>query len=153
MCTFVFTSRRQGLMSIAPYLAGYPFFVITGYPAWHIRCPAGYQIYIYFYFYFYIFWPQVEVPPSTLRFYSFTQWSCSAPRIIVGDAGFEPGTSATGVWRATNVPPHLRRIIRIWTYPDMQPDDQIIPVLTIFLWSVLRSRVALALTKLVYYGI
>ena len=26
------------------------------------------------------------------------------PRIIVGDAGFEPGTE---VWRATNEPPHL----------------------------------------------
>ena len=29
------------------------------------------------------------------------------PRIIVGDAGFEPGTSASEVWRATNEPPHL----------------------------------------------
>ena len=28
-------------------------------------------------------------------------------RIIVGDAGFEPGTSAPEVWCATNKPPHL----------------------------------------------
>ena len=28
-------------------------------------------------------------------------------RIIVVDAGFEPGTSATEVWRTTNEPPHL----------------------------------------------
>ena len=27
--------------------------------------------------------------------------------IIVGDAGFEPGTSAPDVWCATNEPPHL----------------------------------------------
>ena len=29
------------------------------------------------------------------------------PRIIVGDAGFKPGTSSPEVWRATNEPPHL----------------------------------------------
>ena len=28
-------------------------------------------------------------------------------RIIVVDAGFEPGTSASEVWSATNEPPHL----------------------------------------------
>ena len=28
-------------------------------------------------------------------------------RIMVGDAGFKPGTSASEVWRATNEPPHL----------------------------------------------
>ena len=28
-------------------------------------------------------------------------------RIIVGDAGFEPGTSAPEVWCATNEPPHV----------------------------------------------
>ena len=28
-------------------------------------------------------------------------------RIIAVDAGFEPGTSAPEVWRATNEPPHL----------------------------------------------
>ena len=30
-------------------------------------------------------------------------------RIIVGDAGFEPGTSASEVWCATNEPPYLRK--------------------------------------------
>ena len=29
-------------------------------------------------------------------------------RTIVVDAGFEPGTSASEVWCATNEPPHLR---------------------------------------------
>ena len=29
------------------------------------------------------------------------------PRIIVGDSGFEPGTSASEVWRAASEPPHL----------------------------------------------
>ena len=28
------------------------------------------------------------------------------PRIIVGNAGFEPGSSSSEVWRATNEPPH-----------------------------------------------
>ena len=32
-------------------------------------------------------------------------------RIIVGDAGFEPKTSAPEVWCATNEPPHLLRIL------------------------------------------
>ena len=27
------------------------------------------------------------------------------PRITVGDAGFEPGTTASEVWRDTNEPP------------------------------------------------
>ena len=27
--------------------------------------------------------------------------------VIVGDAGFEPGTSASEVWHASNEPPHL----------------------------------------------
>ena len=30
-------------------------------------------------------------------------------RIIAVDAGFEPGTSAQEVWRATNEPPHLQK--------------------------------------------
>ena len=33
------------------------------------------------------------------------------PRIIVGDARFEPGTCAQEVWRAANEPPHLQLII------------------------------------------
>ena len=34
----------------------------------------------------------------------------TAHRIIVGDAGFKPGTSAPEVWCATNEPPHLHHI-------------------------------------------
>ena len=41
-----------------------------------------------------IYWPQVEVPPSTLRFLQYYTMILQRPRIIVGDAGFEPGTSA-----------------------------------------------------------
>ena len=33
------------------------------------------------------------------------------PRTIVGDAGFEPGTFAWEVWRATNEPPHIHKLI------------------------------------------
>ena len=32
-------------------------------------------------------------------------------RIIVGDAGFEPGTSAPQVWCATYEPPHLGKLL------------------------------------------
>ena len=32
-------------------------------------------------------------------------------RIIVGDAGFEPGASASEVWCATNEPPHRIEVI------------------------------------------
>ena len=53
------------------------------------------------------FLPQVEVPPSTLRFLQYCSMILQRPRIIVGDAGFEPGTSVLEVWRATNEPPHL----------------------------------------------
>ena len=52
----------------------------------------------------YLFWPQVEVPPSTLRFFTVLN-NDPAAHLIVVDAGFEP--SATEVWRATNEPPHL----------------------------------------------
>ena len=59
--------------------------------------------------FFIFFWPQVEVSPSTLRFtvpFYYTM-TLQRPRINEGDAGFEPGTSASEVWRATNEPPHL----------------------------------------------
>ena len=35
------------------------------------------------------------------------------PKIIVGDAGIETGTSVSDVWRATNEPPHLQMLIII----------------------------------------
>ena len=55
----------------------------------------------------YIFWPQVEVPPSTLRSLQYYTMILQRPGIIVGDAEFEPGTSAPEVWRVTNEPPYL----------------------------------------------
>ena len=43
--------------------------------------------------------------PEILQYYTiFLQ----RIRIIVVDAGFEPGTSATEVWRTSNEPPHLQ---------------------------------------------
>ena len=50
-----------------------------------------------------IYWPQVEVPPSTLRFLQYYTMILQRPRIIVGDAEFEPGTSPSEVWHTTNV--------------------------------------------------
>ena len=38
--------------------------------------------------------------PEFLQYYTMI---LQRPRIIVGDAGFEPGTSASEVWRATKV--------------------------------------------------
>ena len=45
----------------------------------------------------YFFWPYVEVPPSTLRFLQYCTMILQRLRIIVRDAGFEPGTSAPEV--------------------------------------------------------
>ena len=42
--------------------------------------------------------------PEILLYYTMI---LQCPRIIVVEAGFEPGTSAPEVWRATNEPPHL----------------------------------------------
>ena len=42
--------------------------------------------------------------PEILQYYTII---LQRIRIIVVDAGFEPGTSAPEVWRATNEPPHL----------------------------------------------
>ena len=60
------------------------FLVKTYYCLWLMTSDAdpdphgsGFGIIIFFLCIF--FWPQVEVPPSTLSFYSMTQWSCSAP--------------------------------------------------------------------------
>ena len=50
----------------------------------------------------------MEVPPSTLRFLQYYTMILQRIRIMVVDAGFEPGTSAQEVWRATNEPPHLQ---------------------------------------------
>ena len=48
------------------------------------------------------FWPQFY--PEFLQYYTMI---LQRPRIIVGDAGFEPRTTASEVWRATNETPHL----------------------------------------------
>ena len=37
-------------------------------------------------------------------------------RIIVEDAGFEPGTSAPEVWCSTNEPPHLQKPHRLFGF-------------------------------------
>ena len=46
-------------------------------------------------------------------FYSITM-ILQRIRIIVVDTGFEPGTTATEVWRTTNEPPHLHQICQIF---------------------------------------
>ena len=42
--------------------------------------------------------------PEILQYYTMIP---QRPRIIVGDSGYEPGTSAPEVWRPANEPPHL----------------------------------------------
>ena len=51
------------------------------------------------------FFGPLEVPPYLLQYYTML---LQPPRIIVGDAEFEPRTSASEVWHTTNEPPHLR---------------------------------------------
>ena len=46
------------------------------------------------------FWLQVEVSPTTLSL-QYNAMILQRPRIIVGNAGFEPGSSDSEVWRAT----------------------------------------------------
>ena len=59
-------------------------------------------------YFFIIFLPQLEVPPSTLRLYvQYYIKILHRPRIIVGDAGFEPVTFASEVGRVTIELPHL----------------------------------------------
>ena len=48
--------------------------------------------------------------PENLQYYTMI---LQRIRIIVVDAGFEPGTSAPEVWRATNEPPPLPLKIRL----------------------------------------
>ena len=54
----------------------------------------------------YIFCLRGRLPSLPWVFYIITLWSCSTSG-SVGDAGFEPGTSALEVWCTTNEPPHL----------------------------------------------
>ena len=53
------------------------------------------------------FWPQVEVSPLLPEILQFYTMILQRLRIIVEDAGFEPGSSVLEVWRATKEPPHL----------------------------------------------
>ena len=52
----------------------------------------------------------MEAPPSTLRFLQYFTMILQRIRIIVVDAGFEPGTSAPEVWCATNEPPCIYKV-------------------------------------------
>ena len=56
---------------------------------------------------FCIFWPQVDVSPSTRRILQYYTMILQRPRIIVGDAGFEPTTSAPEVCWATIEPQYF----------------------------------------------
>ena len=65
---------------------------------------AGAEI-IFFVVYFLASGGGSPLYPEILQYYTMI---LQRIRIIVVDAGFEPGTSAPEVWRATNEPPHLR---------------------------------------------
>ena len=68
---------------------------------------------IFHFWFLYIFWisGRVSLYPEILQYCTMTM---QRPRIIVGDAGFESGTSATEIWRATNEPPHL--LSPLWAF-------------------------------------
>ena len=53
--------------------------------------------FLFLLFFYFFFGTQVEVPPSTLRFVQYYTMILQRIRIIVVDAGFEPGTSAPEV--------------------------------------------------------
>ena len=56
-----------------------------------------------FYIYFLASGGGSPLYPEILQYFTMI---LQRPRIIVGDAGFKPRTSAPEVWRATNEPPH-----------------------------------------------
>ena len=62
-----------------------------------------------FFFFFYLFFASgggLSLCPEILQ---YAQWLClSSEFSTVRDAGFEPGTTASVVWSATNEPPHLQ---------------------------------------------
>ena len=57
----------------------------------------------FFYFFFVYFLASGGGSPLYPEFLQYYTMILQRPRIIVGDAGFEPGTSASEVWRATKV--------------------------------------------------
>ena len=63
--------------------------------------------------------------PKVLQYFTMI---LQRPMIIVGDAGFEPGTAAPEVWCATNAPPHLHRSLLIITFPNPKRERE--PFLT-----------------------
>ena len=64
------------------------------------------QLFLY-YFLLYIFLASGGGSPLYLEILQYNIMILQRIRIIAVDAGFEPGTSAPEVWRATNEPPHL----------------------------------------------
>ena len=59
-------------------------------------------------FFIYLFLASGGGLPLCPEILQYTQWLClSSEFSTVGDAGFEPGTTASVVWSATNEPPHL----------------------------------------------
>ena len=63
----------------------------------------------FFVYFFGLRW-RLPLYPEFLRYNTMI---LQRPRIIVGDAGFYPGTSVSEVWRATKEPPHLQMPIFI----------------------------------------
>ena len=65
------------------------------------------RIYYFVCFLFVCFFASGGGSPLYPEFLLYETMILQRSRIIEGDAGFEPGTSASEVWRATNEPPHL----------------------------------------------
>ena len=61
-------------------------------------------LYSFFVSFFGLRW---RFPPHYHEFLQYDTMILQRSRIMVGDAGFKPGTSASEVWSATNEPPHL----------------------------------------------
>ena len=63
----------------------------------------------------------------------YTQWLClSSEFSTVRDAGFEPGTTASAVWSATNEPPHLHLMVSCSQQVQENLEDPIILWFRIF---------------------
>ena len=76
------------------------------YDQWCGSGSAWIRIRNYYFFFVYLFLASGGGSPLYLEFLQHDTMILQRPRIIEGDAGFEPGTSASEVWRATNEPPH-----------------------------------------------
>ena len=69
----------------------------------HRKAGKDYFFSLSFYLLFFLFLFLASGGGSTLypEFLQYETMILQRPRIIVGDSGFEPGTSASEVWRAT----------------------------------------------------